>query len=97
MEYRTPILVAFALVLITFAFFYYKKRKEIKAKQMEEALRFADFKEENKHFTSEKFDACSDQDLVNLIVARIGDLEDEDENFLDKLIWKKELSMVSVS
>ena len=83
MEYRTPILVAFALVLITFAFFYYKKRKEIKAKQMEEALRFADFKEENKHFTSEKFDACSDQDLVNLIVARIGDLEDED--FLDKL------------
>lgn len=52
---------------------------------MEEALRFADFKEENKHFTSEKFDACSNQDLVNLIVARIGDLEDEDENFLDKL------------
>ena len=46
MEYRTPILVAFALVLITFAFFYYKKRKEIKAKQMEEALRFADFKED---------------------------------------------------
>ena len=44
MEYRTPILVAFTLVLITFAFFYYKKRKEIKAKQMEEALRFADFR-----------------------------------------------------
>ena len=44
-----------------------------------------DFKDENKHFTSEKFDACSDKDLVNLIVALIGDLEDEDENFLDKL------------
>ena len=79
MEYRTPILVVFTLFILTLGYFYYKKRRSIKEKQMEEALRFADFKEENKHFT------CSDQDLVNLIVARIGDLEDEDENFLDKL------------
>ena len=85
MEYRTPILVVFTLFILTLGYFYYKKRRSIKEKQMEEALRFADFKEENEHFTSEKFDACSDQDLVNLIVARIGDLEDEDENFLDKL------------
>lgn len=85
MEYRTPILVAFTLFIITLCYFYYKKTKAIKDKQMEETLRFADFKDENKHFTSEKFDACSDKDLVNLIVALIGDLEDEDENFLDKL------------
>ena len=45
MKYRTPILVAFALFVITLAYFYYKKRKSIKDKQMEEALRFADFKE----------------------------------------------------
>lgn len=85
MEYRTPILVVFTIVVVTLAYFYMKKRKALKAKQMEEVLRFEDLKDENKHFTSEKFDACSDQDLVNLIVARIGDLEESDENFLDKL------------
>ena len=58
MEYRTPILVVFTLFAVTLGYFYYKKRKSIKEKQMEEALRFADFKEKNKHFTSEKFDAC---------------------------------------
>ena len=50
MEYRTPILVAFTLFIITLCYFYYKKTKAIKDKQMEETLRFADFKDENKHF-----------------------------------------------
>ena len=101
MEYRTPILVAFTLFIITLCYFYYKKTKAIKDKQMEETLRFADFKDENKHFTSEKFDACSDKDLVNLIVALIGDLEDEDENFLDKLNMEERtvygLSLIHIS
>ena len=64
---------------------------------MEETLRFADFKDENKHFTSEKFDACSDKDLVNLIVALIGDLEDEDENFLDKLNMEEKRTVYGIS
>lgn len=85
MEYRTPILIVFTLVIVTLSYFYLKKRRALKKKQMQEALRFEDFKEENKNFTSEKFDACSDKDLVNLIVARIADLEEKDDDFLDKL------------